>query len=111
MIKPAYLFFICPNFFESFSDAFNIAAGSVTPRRGSMIPIYSTPDDGMEGARHTYVEGEVYDDIFAEIEAMGGGRRNCPFESCSSKPGFIARFQKFHPSRTLDSHCFSYFLN
>jgi hypothetical protein len=34
--------------------------------------IYSTPDDDTTGSRHTYVEGGTYDDIFAEIEAMGG---------------------------------------
>ncbi len=32
----------------------------------------------MDGARHTYVEGGEYDDVFSEIEAMGGGMRTCP---------------------------------
>lgn len=63
--------FVLLHFFGSFCDAFNpIIRRTVTP-----ILVYSTPGDG---GRHTYVEGEDYDDLFSEIEAMGGGTQNCP---------------------------------
>ena len=96
MIKQVVFFIIHLNFFESFCDAFTTASNQrsrhlqqstiflkwspsrpIIRQQNSPIMIYSTPGDDTEGARHTYVEGGEYDDIFSEIEAMGGGRRNC----------------------------------
>ena len=53
---------------------------SAIRRPGTPILTYSTPNGDMEGARHSYVEGEDYEDTFSEIEAMGGGMRKRPFE-------------------------------
>mmetsp|Transcript_20014 Transcript_20014/g.41230 ORF Transcript_20014/g.41230 Transcript_20014/m.41230 type:complete len:145 (-) Transcript_20014:81-515(-) len=56
--------FICLHFFGSFCDAFN----PNIRRPDTPILVYSTPG----GGRHSYVEGGDYDDVFSEIEAMGG---------------------------------------
>lgn len=96
MVKQVHLFFICLQFFSSFSDAFNnmvsnrslqlqqsntllnrSRSGSIMPRPDTVMTLHSNPNDEMDGARHTYVEGGEYDDIFSEIEAMGGGKQNC----------------------------------
>ncbi len=63
--------FICLHFFGSFCDAFN----PIIRRPDTPILVYSTPGGG---GRHTYVEGGDYDDVFSEIEAMGGGTRHFP---------------------------------
>ena len=60
--------FICLHFFGSFCDAFN----PNIRRPDTPILVYSTPG----GGRHSYVEGGDYDDVFSEIEAMGGGTRH-----------------------------------
>ncbi len=101
MAKQVYFFFTCLHFFSSFSYAFNNMVSnrsrqlqksttllnrsrsrSIMPRPDTIMTLYSNPNDEMEGARHTYVEGEEYDDIFAEIEAMGGGKQNCLENAC-----------------------------
>ena len=72
--------FISLNFFGSFCNAFNPSVNdrSRQMQRSTPILVYATPGDGIDGARHTYVEGGEYDDVFSEIEAMGGGTPNCP---------------------------------
>lgn len=45
-------------------------SGPVVSRQPNSL--YSTPTDGMNGGRHSYVEGSTYDSRLAEIEAMGG---------------------------------------
>jgi hypothetical protein len=94
--KSIFALFTCLHFFGNVCGAFNIAenqrsrqlhstlllkrlpSGSTIGRPDTPMSIYSTPSDG----RHSYVEGETYEDRYAEIEAMGGGTRQRAFVSC-----------------------------
>ena len=86
--------------FANYCDAFNTAANKsvqqvycASPlnwRRASSIAgspavqtlNHATPTGGMDEAGHSFVEGETFDNRFAEIEAMGGGTYNNCFVLC-----------------------------
>lgn len=88
-----FSFLICLHFYGTFCGAFNtvgnkryrqlhsnlkwLPSGSIVGRLEAPIPIYSMPSDDIgedkQTNTHTYVEGGIYEDQFAEIEAMGGG--------------------------------------
>ena len=101
MIKPKakriLTIFTCLRFLGTFSCAFKtlvnkgcrypcpsmeiqgFSSGFVVGQSPAHKPLYSTTPDGMDGARHSYVEGSTFDNRLAEIEAMGGGTRKNPF--------------------------------
>jgi hypothetical protein len=118
------IFFAWLHFYGTFCSALNAAvdrrsrrlhskpllrpssSGSNIGRWGTPKIIYSTPTDGTEGAKFSYVEGATFDDRLAEIEAMGGGMHKKALSGCGSC--FSCNTLKYKTFKESDSYDLSY---